>query len=103
MFVSDDGETAVVGFEGMNLVPPNSSLQLEVLRFYKRGKLIRSVRLADLYQDISQLQQTVSHRAWVNGIYVNGANQLIVELMSKQNIVFSMRSGETLGPVKGGS
>src|SRR6478735_3535736 len=50
LFVSDDGESVVVGYDGMNLVPVDVTLQEPVLLFYHRGELTRTVTLGDLYQ-----------------------------------------------------
>ncbi len=94
LFVADDGGAIAVAYNGMNLVPPNSDLQLEVLHFYNHGKLVRSIKLADLYIDKSQLMRTVSHFAWVLSIHINRANQLVVELVSGQRLAFDMSSGE---------
>lgn len=94
LFVSNDGQSLVAAYDGLNLVPANSDLRLEVLRFYVRGKLVRTVRLGDLYADRSELVRTVSHLAWVRSIGVNRAEQLVVELMSGRKVALGMRSGQ---------
>lgn len=103
LFVADDGRSAVVGYAGMNLVPIESDLQLEVLYFYNQGKLVRTIKLADLYCDKSQLTRTVSHLAWVSSIRVNGANQLVLELVSGRNAAFAMSTGESQSEVRDGA
>lgn len=103
LFVADDGHSAVVGYAGMNLVPIQSDLQLAVLYFYKQGKLVRTIKLADLYCDKSQLTRTVSHLAWVVSIHVNRANQLVLELVSGRNVAFSMSTGESQSEVRDGA
>ena len=94
LFVSDDGASVVVAYDGLNLVPADSTLKLEVLRFYKRGQLVRTMRLGDLYRDKAQLRRTVSHLAWVNEISINQANQLVVELIDGRKTRISMDTGE---------
>lgn len=94
LFVTDDGSSVVVGYEGMNLIPIDSTLNLEVLRFYKRGKLVRFVRLGDLYKNKSQLKRTVSHLAWMYSISINQANLLVVELIDGRKIKFDLDTDE---------
>jgi hypothetical protein len=103
LFVADDGHSAVVGYAGMNLVPIQSDLQLEVLYFYKQSKLVRTIKLADLYRDKSQLVRTVSHLAWVRSIRVNRANQLVLELVSGRNVAFGMSTGDSQPEVRDGA
>ncbi|MFB3129239.1 MAG: hypothetical protein ACE1Y7_05995, partial [Lysobacteraceae bacterium] len=50
VFPSDDGESVVVGCEGMNLVPADVTLSEPVLHFYNRGRLVRTVTLDQLYR-----------------------------------------------------
>jgi hypothetical protein len=94
LFVTDDGSSVVVCYEGLNLIPTDSPLNLEVLRFYKRAKLVRSVRLGDLYKSKSQLKRTVSHFAWVDSISINQANLLIVELIDERKAKFDLGTDE---------
>lgn len=102
LFVPEGGESLVVGYVGMNLVPVDSQLTLEVLRFYSRGKLVKSVKLGELYTDRSQLERTTSHLAWVQSIAINRANQLVLELTSGRRVAFSM-SGQSQVEVSGGA
>lgn len=94
LFASNDGASLVVAYDGLNLIPVASTLQLEVLRFYNRGKLVRTVRLADLYDDRSELVSTTSHLAWVNTISASQEDHLIVELVSGRTETFSMATGQ---------
>ncbi|HEL3831553.1 TPA: hypothetical protein UMX25_000549 [Stenotrophomonas maltophilia] len=50
LFPSDDGESVVVGYEGMNLVPVDVTLSEPVLLFYNRGRLVRTVTLDQSYR-----------------------------------------------------
>lgn len=100
LFVSDDGESVVVRYDGMNLVPEDVTLEQRVLFFYNRGKLVRTIRLGDLYQRKSQLERTVSHFAWGDILGFNRSNQLIVELVDGKKVAFAAKTGliETLRP-----
>lgn len=101
-FVSNDGESLVVAHDGLGLVPVDSDLRLEVLRFYAKGKLVRTVRLGDLYADRSELVRTVSHLAWTNAIYINRAEQLVVVLVSGRQVALSMKTGGVQNLVEDG-
>ncbi|WP_295568987.1 hypothetical protein [uncultured Stenotrophomonas sp.] len=93
LFPSDDGESVVVGYEGMNLVPVDVTLSEPVLLFYHRGRLVRTVTLGQLYRRTSQLRRTVSHFAWVSTIGFNHSNQLVVELVNGDKVAFAAGTG----------
>ena len=103
LFVAEDGKSVVVGYSGMNLVPADTDLQFEVFHFYNQGKLVRTVKLADLYSDRSQLIRTVSHLEWVSSVRVNRASQLIVELVSGSHVAFNMATGERQAQIRDGA
>jgi len=93
LFVSDDGESVVVVYKGLNLVPVNVTLKEPVFLFYNRGSLMRTVTLGDLYQSTSELRRTVSHYAWFDSVDLNKSNQLVVQLVNGKKIAFGARSG----------
>ncbi|QSX39405.1 hypothetical protein [Shewanella cyperi] len=83
----------VVGYDGMNLVPLDVTLNEPVLFFYNRGRLVRTIQLDQLYESKSQLLRTVSHLAWVHNIGFNSSNKFIVELVSGKKVAFAPKSG----------
>jgi hypothetical protein len=93
LFLSDDGESVVVGYDGMNLVPLDVTLNEPVLFFYNSGRLVRTIKLDQLYRSKSQLRRTVSHFAWVYSIGFNSSNQLVVELVNGKKVAFAPKSG----------
>lgn len=93
LFLSDDGESTVVGYGGMNLVPVEATLSEPVLFFYSRSRLVRTIKLDQLYRRKSQLQRTVSHFAWVHNIGFNNSNQFVVELVNGEKVAFNPGSG----------
>ena len=103
LFVSEDGKSVVVGYQGMNLVPTDSALSLEVLHFYAQGRLVRTLRLDDLYESQSQLQRTAFHLAWVHTVTVNRANELVLELVTGRKVAFSMATGQEQKLVRDGA
>ncbi|WP_338845324.1 hypothetical protein V8J88_16580 [Massilia sp. W12] len=94
LYLSHDGRTVVTAYQGMNLVPTDSRMHMEVLRFYRDGKLLRTVRLADLYRRRADMMRTVSHYAWVNTINVTPADLLQIELVSGNYKRFAMATGK---------
>lgn len=93
LFLSDIGEPVVVGYSGMNLVPVEVTLDEPVLFFYNRNRLVRTVKLDQLYRHKSQLLRTVSHLAWVHNIGFNSSNQFVVELVNGDKLAFNPRTG----------
>jgi hypothetical protein len=91
LFVSNDGNTVVAGYDGMNLVPENISLDEPVLFFYHRGTAaVQTIKLGDLYRSKSDLRPTVSHYAWVDFISINAANQLVLHLADGRRMAFAV-------------
>lgn len=91
--LSNDGEVLVVGPDGLNLLPLGVGPGEPILRFYRRGKLIRAVVLRDLFPDLKLLQRTVSHLAWGSLQGVSPQDQLRVELVTGKRLAFSMATG----------
>ena len=93
LFVSDDGQSVVVGYAGMNLVPRGVTLEEPVLFFYNKGSLVRTVTLGDLYAHKSQMRLTVSHLSWAHIPGINQANQLVVTLAGGRTVAFASNTG----------
>jgi hypothetical protein len=94
LFVSDDGESVIVGYAGVNLVPVDVSLNEPVFIFYHRGKRVRTVTLGELYQRKEQMRPTASHYAWTQGASLNKANQLVVTLVNGKTVAFAAKTGK---------
>ena len=62
--LADDGRHLVVGHDGGNLLPVNVKKDEPMIRFYDRGKLVRTVTLGDLFTNLSSLKRTASHLHW---------------------------------------
>ena len=89
-FVSDDGDSVVVGG---GLAPADVTLEEPMLRFFNRGRLVRTVTLRDLYNNKSELTSTASHFVWYRTIKLNKANQLVVELVNGKTVAFAAKTG----------
>lgn len=64
LHVADDGEHLVLGYDGLNLLPASAQADLVLLRFVRRGEVLRVVRLRDLVPDPTRLRRTASHLLW---------------------------------------
>jgi hypothetical protein len=94
LLVSDDGRSMAICNDLMNLVPRNADMSREVMHFYSQGIPVHTLRLADLLEDLSQLQRTASHLAWAESISVNSADQLVLRLVTGKTVMFSMNTGQ---------
>lgn len=72
--VADDGEHLVLGFDGLNLLPVSAQADLVLLRFVRRGEVLRVARLRDLVPDPRALRRTASHLLWreAQGFHADG-------------------------------
>jgi hypothetical protein len=64
VYLADDPEVLVTGYDGVNLVPRRSPGTVELLTFWHRGKAVRAYRLDELVTDLRRLQKTASHYNW---------------------------------------
>jgi|GEM_PF-988955 len=64
IFVSNNPDYIVTGYDGLNLVPRESPGSIEILTFWRRGVKVCSYRLSDLITDLTALQPTSSHYYW---------------------------------------
>lgn len=94
LFVADDGDAVVVGYDGMNLAPPDVALDEPVFVFHVRGKRVRTVTLGDLYTSTGQLPRTVSHLSWLDSAWIGASNRLMVRLVTGKTLAFSLTTGE---------
>jgi len=67
IYPADDGDHLVLGFDGLNLLPMNATDDFVVVRFVRRGEVIRALTLHDVVPDRSILRRTASHLAWREG------------------------------------
>ncbi|MYM26053.1 hypothetical protein GTP46_25825 [Duganella sp. FT135W] len=94
IFVSDDGETIAIGYEGMNLVPRSVTLAEPIILLYSRNKLVRTVVLGDLFDSIVELTPTMSHYAWGSIQSFNKSNQLVVSLVTGSYFAIPVHTGK---------
>ena len=96
VYLSDDGQHLVTGFDGMNLVPTEDPEQTKIVEFWNEGQLAKSYTLSDLGYEQSDLQRTVSHYHWggYGGFDADGNFSLV--MLDDMVIVFDVATGELL-------
>ncbi len=91
--LSDDGETLVAGYDGMNLLPLDYSPDLVILTFYRRGKPVATVTLDEVIDDFAALERTVSHYNWGHYLGFDDAGRYVIETVEGHRIAFDVRTG----------
>lgn len=90
--LADDGEHLVLGYEGMNLIPLDHKPDLEMLTFFRRGKVIRRVALGTL-TDHPAMQRTVSHWYWGDYLGLDADGRYVVRTADGHKTRFDMTTG----------
>lgn len=94
--LSNDGEYLVTGYDGVNLLPLDYKEDQIMLSFYDRGRLLRHVRLNELFTDFSKLVRTVSHYHWGEYLGLNENDHYVLELVDKRWLLFNVKTGQVI-------
>ncbi|MBL8233141.1 MAG: hypothetical protein JNL98_31875 [Bryobacterales bacterium] len=94
--VSDDGQSLVTGYDGVNLLPRNYTGGEVLLTFHREGKLISKVTVRDLLPDRTKLRKTVSHWAWGSYLGFDAQNRYQVKLVTGVTALFDPSTGRRL-------
>ncbi|MEA2699927.1 MAG: hypothetical protein QOI66_4198 [Myxococcales bacterium] len=92
-FVSDDGDYAVVGNIGNNVLPADVRPDEPMLLFYYRARLIKTVVLQDLIADIPAARR--SSPRWTWGWYWGffGAREFMVGTVEGRRLTYDVSTG----------
>ncbi|HZF98929.1 MAG TPA: hypothetical protein VEY92_11940 [Pseudoxanthomonas sp.] len=93
LFVSDDGESIVGSFDAMTGLWRPSLEQPVLFFFHDKGTRARMVTVGDLYQRKSQLEHSETYFHWAHYVYLNKANQVVVELADGRRVAFAASTG----------
>jgi hypothetical protein len=91
--VADSGEHLVTCYSGMNLLPLDYKPEWNMLAFYERGKLIRTVSVAELIPDLTKLRRTASHYEWGQCMGFDGPNRYRVTTVDRGLLHFDVTTG----------
>jgi hypothetical protein len=92
VFVADDGLHAVIGYDGMNLIPVDFSDSLVLFTFWSEGRKVREVTLREFVPSRSILKRTVSHYYW-GGIERIDHGELLVQRADEKVFRFRLTDG----------
>jgi hypothetical protein len=92
-FVSDDGDYAVVGNIGNNVLPAGVRPDEPMLRFYYRARLIKTVVLQDLIANIPAARG--SGPSWLWGTYEGffGTREFMVDTIEGRRLTYDVSTG----------
>lgn len=96
LYVADDGEHVVTGYNGVNLLPIDYDPEEVLVSFYDRGRLLRSLTLRALVPDLSKLQRTISHVYWGHYLGFDADGYFVVELVDGRTMRFDVTTGEVI-------
>ncbi len=95
--LADDGETLVIGYDGLNLLSLDYREDDLILWIYRRGALVRAVALDEVIEDFSSLQRTVSHYLWRHYVGFDQAGNYVIETVEGRSIAIDVATGEVVG------
>lgn len=97
LYVADDGQHVVLGFDGLNLLPVNAKPDLVVLRFVRRGEVIQALTLGDVLPDLSRLRRTASHLLWREAEGFDAQGRFVLVTVDGVKHVFDPATGRAPG------
>lgn len=89
VYLSNDGEHAAVVYDGLNLIPIDSSPDFVLVTMWSKGKRVGEIPLKAIVPSASALPKTASHYEWgvVEGF--NDKDELVVERFDGKQFRFS--------------
>ena len=93
IFVSNDGNYVVTGYNGINLIPLSYTDNLVLFTFWERGKEIRKVTLKEIVPDKSILLRTASHYLWGTISGINDKGELLIKRRDGKIFLFDVSTG----------
>ena len=94
--LADDGEHLVVCFGGLNLLSLDYKPSWTMLRFYRRGALVRVWSLGELVPDLMKLQRTASHYSWGKCVGFDATGAFQAETVDRGILRFDAHTGTLL-------
>lgn len=94
IFISDDGQSVAIGYDGLNLIPAYDA-NLELVTFWSNGKKVRTVKLYEIVPTASMLTRTTSHYYWGQIEGVGAKGRLVLVRSDGKRFSFNMSTGTT--------
>ncbi|MBX9686988.1 MAG: hypothetical protein K2X27_09815 [Candidatus Obscuribacterales bacterium] len=96
LFLANDGEHLVIGYDGQNLLPLNYKSSLPMLTFVHKGKNIKTVLLKELIPDSSKLEKTASHWHWGDYSGFDSSGNFQIETVDHRKLKYDPATGKIL-------
>jgi hypothetical protein len=92
-FLSNDGEYLVTGYEGNNLLRHRHAPDVVMLQFYRRGTLLRSIKLNEIIVSRDRLDVTDSGVFW--GFYEGflTLHRFAVDTVEERRLIYDVTTG----------
>lgn len=94
MYLSDDGEYLVVGYEGANLLSHRYRLDQVMVSFYRRTTLIKAVRLEEIIQDRRRLEVSDSGVLWGFFVGLIAPHRFALDTVERRRLIFDIATGD---------
>lgn len=93
-YLSDDGDYLVVGYYQSLLALEDNRPEVPMLKFYRRGALLRSVSLGEIIRDLKSLRRTRSHYEWGFDVGYVDLHRFAVDTIERRRLVFDVTNGQ---------
>jgi hypothetical protein len=92
--LANDGEHLIIG--PSNLIPLNYSKNDLMIRFVRKGSVVKDVYLKDLISDFSKLSRTVSHFHWGDSLGLDASDAYGVKTIEGKRFKFDITNGNLI-------
>lgn len=96
LYLADDGEYLVLGYEGGNLLSHGYRLDQVMVSFYRRATLIRSLSLKDVILDPRHLEVSDSGVQWGFFVGLIGPTKFALDTVERRRLIFDIATGALL-------
>lgn len=87
--ISNDGLHAATVYDGLNLIPLDSSPEFVLVTLWTSGKKSGEIKLSQIAPSLSILRRTISHLDWGTVVGFNDKNELVIERTDGKRFRFS--------------
>jgi hypothetical protein len=96
VFLSDQPDLLVTAYRGGHLIDLSRSADEEVLAFYRRGHLLRSLRLAELVERPTSLPRQGRFRRWFESMGFSAPDRFSLRTGDGRLFLFDATNGRTI-------
>lgn len=93
LFIANDGKHAVIGYDGMNLIPQDYNNHMVLISFWREGKKIRDVTLEEVVPKKAMLKKTTSHYHWGSIEGIDRKGRLVIKRADEKVLLYNLETG----------